>query len=46
MKGQKWILVQHFQGPPKEGDMELVEFDIPEIYRYGHFWNPIISVLF
>ena len=35
MKGRKWILAKHFQGSPKEGDLELVEFDVPEIKDGG-----------
>ena len=35
MKGRKWILTKHFQGSPKEGDLDLVEFDVPEIKDGG-----------
>ncbi|XP_011671731.1 prostaglandin reductase 1 [Strongylocentrotus purpuratus] len=30
-KGKRWILVKHFDGFPKESDMRLEEFDIPEL---------------
>ena len=35
MKGRKWILAKHFQGSPKEGDLKLVEFELPEIKEGG-----------
>lgn len=41
MKGRKWILAKHFQGSPKKGDLELVEFNVPEIKDGGKFINNI-----
>ena len=35
MKGRKWILAKHFDGSPKEGDLRLVEFDVPSIKDGG-----------
>jgi len=31
MKAQKWTLVKHFDGFPKDSDLELVEEELPEI---------------
>ena len=41
MKGRKWILAKHFEGSPKEGDLRLVEFDVPEIKDGGKLTNCI-----
>ncbi|XP_041456490.1 prostaglandin reductase 1-like [Lytechinus variegatus] len=30
-KGKRWLLVKHFDGFPKESDMRLEEFDLPEL---------------
>jgi hypothetical protein len=30
MKGQKWVYAKPFEGEPKEDDLQLVEFDLPE----------------
>lgn len=30
MKAQKWVLVQHFEGEPKNEDLQLVQEDLPE----------------
>ncbi|KAJ8033671.1 Prostaglandin reductase 1 [Holothuria leucospilota] len=30
-KGKKWVLVKHFDGLPKRTDLEMQEFDIPEL---------------
>lgn len=30
-KGKKWVLVKHFDGLPKRTDLEIQEFDIPEL---------------
>jgi prostaglandin reductase 1 len=31
MKARKWILAKHFQGEPKEDDLELQEEELPEL---------------
>jgi len=31
MKGQKWVLVKEFDGEPKESDIQLQDFELPEI---------------
>lgn len=31
MKAKRWILVQHFDGVPKEDDLKLIEEDLPEL---------------
>ena len=30
MKAKKWVLVKHFEGEPKEEDLQLVEEDLPD----------------
>ena len=35
MKGSQWVLARHFQGAPKEGDVKLVEFELPELKDGG-----------
>jgi hypothetical protein len=30
VKGRKWILVKHFEGTPKDEDLQLVEEDLPD----------------
>ena len=30
MKAKKWVLVKHFDGEPKEEDLQLVEEDLPD----------------
>jgi prostaglandin reductase 1 len=31
MKAQKWTLVKHFEGTPKDDDLELTEVELPEL---------------
>jgi len=35
MKAKKWILAKHFDGVPKESDMELVEEELPSLSDGG-----------
>ena len=35
MKARKWVLVRHFDGEPKDQDMELVEEELPELKDKG-----------
>ena len=30
MKAKKWVLVKHFDGEPKEEDLQLVEHELPD----------------
>lgn len=30
MKAKKWVLVKHFDGEPKESDLQLVDEDLPD----------------
>lgn len=30
MKAQKWVLVQHFNGEPKDEDLQLTDFEISD----------------
>lgn len=30
MKAKKWILAKHFEGEPKEENLQLVEFDLSD----------------
>lgn len=30
MKAKKWVLVKHFEGEPKDEDLQLVEHDLPD----------------
>lgn len=44
MKAKKWVLVKHFEGEPKDDDLELQEFDLPdELNEGGHFF--LVSLL-
>ena len=36
MKAQKWVLVKHFDGFPKDSDLELVEEELPDIKDGGN----------
>jgi prostaglandin reductase 1 len=31
MKAQKWILAKHFDGEPKDENLQLVEEELPEL---------------
>jgi hypothetical protein len=38
MRGQKWILENHFDGEPKESDLQLVEEELPDqLEDNGHY---------
>ncbi|CAF1082572.1 unnamed protein product [Brachionus calyciflorus] len=45
MKGKQWVLVKHFEGEPKDEDLELQEFDLPdelnegEVLLEGLYWT-------
>jgi hypothetical protein len=30
MKAKKWVLVKHFDGEPKDSDLQLVDEDLPD----------------
>ena len=30
MKARKWVMVKHFDGEPKEEDLQLVEEELPD----------------
>ena len=30
MKAQKWVLVKHFDGEPKDEDLQLVDFELSD----------------
>lgn len=43
MKAKKWVLVQHFNGEPKDEDLQLVEEDLPdELNDKGFFILPVV----
>ena len=35
MKAKQWVLVRHFEGEPKEEDLELQEIDLPDELNDG-----------
>lgn len=35
MKAQKWILAKHFEGVPKDSDLELVDEDLSGLNEGG-----------
>lgn len=35
MKAKQWVLVKHFEGEPKEEDLELQEFDLSDELNEG-----------
>lgn len=35
MKAKKWILAKQFEGEPKEENIQLVEFELPELQANG-----------
>lgn len=35
MKARKWVLVQHFDGEPKDEDLQLVEEELPDELQEG-----------
>jgi len=37
MKAKKWVLVKHFDGEPKESDLELVDEDLPDELKENGF---------
>jgi hypothetical protein len=38
MKAQKWVLVKHFEGVPKEEDLVLTDFEIDdELQENGNY---------
>ena len=39
MKAQKWTLVKHFEGFPKDTDLKLEEEDLPELKDGGMLLN-------
>lgn len=39
MKARKWVLVKHFEGEPKNEDMELIEEELPELKEKGLLYN-------
>lgn len=45
MKGRKWVLVKPFDGLPKRSDLEVVEFEVPEIQDGGKLSLNFIEVL-
>lgn len=34
-KGKKWVLVKKFDGLPKRSDLEIQEFEIPDVQDGG-----------
>ena len=36
-KAKKWVLVKHFEGEPKDSDLQLTEEDLPEV-KDGGMW--------
>ena len=44
MKAKKWVLVKHFDGEPKESDLELVDEDLPDELKENGFLK--ISIFF
>ena len=36
-KAKKWVLVKHFEGEPKDSDLQLTEEDLPEV-KDGGLW--------
>jgi prostaglandin reductase 1 len=39
MKGRKWILAKHFDGFPKDSDVEIVEEELPTLKEGGEELN-------
>ena len=37
MKAKQWVLVKHFEGEPKDEDLELQEIDLPDELKEGGF---------
>lgn len=44
MKAKQWVLVKHFEGEPKDEDLELQEFDLPDELKEGGFLEKFIQI--
>jgi hypothetical protein len=42
MRAQKWILEKHFDGEPKEEDLQLVEEDLPDQIEENGFLRALL----
>ena len=39
MKARKWVLVKHFDGEPKDENLELVEEELPDLKENGYYFH-------
>lgn len=39
--GKEYLIVKHFQGEPKEEDLSLVEFQVPQVGDGGEYIKKI-----
>lgn len=35
MKAKRWLIVKHFDGEPKNDDLQLIEEELPELKENG-----------